>query len=332
MKKKFIVGIDVSKKTLDVYFQTTHEHFVVSNDPSGFAVLLGKIRESQGSIIKSELMVCFENTGKYSKLLSVFLESEEIPFFMASALDIKKSIGLVRGKNDKKDAQLIALYANRKIDEIIPSVLCDAKCDKLKSLLSLREKYIKHRTACKNGLSDLIDCYELGETEFIKESQKRMILHLNDEIKAIDNELLTVIENDEDLNENYKLLTSVKCIGKVLASYMLAYTSNFTRFDDPRKFSCYAGTAPFGNSSGTSINMKPKVHPCSNKQLKTLLNLAAISAIKAPGEYRTYYNKRVNEGKNKMSTVNIIRNKLIFRAFAVIKRKTPYVDLSKFAA
>jgi hypothetical protein len=33
-----------------------------------------------------------------------------------------------------------------------------------------------------------------------------------------------------------------------------------------------------------------------------------------------------------MSTLNIIRNKLVFRIFAVVKRGTPYVDLSKFAA
>jgi transposase len=33
-----------------------------------------------------------------------------------------------------------------------------------------------------------------------------------------------------------------------------------------------------------------------------------------------------------MSTLNIIRNKLVFRAFAIVRRGTPYVDLSRFAA
>jgi len=36
--------------------------------------------------------------------------------------------------------------------------------------------------------------------------------------------------------------------------------------------------------------------------------------------------------KKKMSTLNIIRNKLVFRVFAVVKRQTPYVDLTTFAA
>jgi transposase len=64
-----------------------------------------------------------------------------------------------------------------------------------------------------------------------------------------------------------------------------------------------------------------------------MLNMAASSVIQTKGEYRNYYNKRVNElGKSKMSTLNIIRNKIVYRVFAVVNRQTPYVDLYKFAA
>jgi len=48
-----------------------------------------------------------------------------------------------------------------------------------------------------------------------------------------------------------------------------------------------------------------------------------MSAIQLNGEYKKYYQRRNTEGKNKMSTLNIIRNKLVFRVFAVIKRQTP---------
>jgi len=47
---------------------------------------------------------------------------------------------------------------------------------------------------------------------------------------------------------------------------------------------------------------------------------------------KLYYKKRVLQGKSKMSTINIIRNKLIARVFAVVKRGTPYVDTIKYAA
>ena len=60
--------------------------------------------------------------------------------------------------------------------------------------------------------------------------------------------------------------------------------------------------------------------------------MCAISAIQHNQEMKAYYLKRVQNGKSKMSTINIIRNKLIARIFAVIKRQTPYVDIMKFAA
>ena len=60
--------------------------------------------------------------------------------------------------------------------------------------------------------------------------------------------------------------------------------------------------------------------------------MAAMSAIQIKGEYKEYYKRRIEAGKNKMSTLNIIRNKIIFRAFAVAKRGSPYVDLYKFVA
>jgi hypothetical protein len=66
--------------------------------------------------------------------------------------------------------------------------------------------------------------------------------------------------------------------------------------------------------------------------IKALLNMGALSAVRNYPEFRSYYNQRVENGYNKMSTINIIRNKIVFRAFSVIKRGTPYINLHKFAA
>jgi hypothetical protein len=47
---------------------------------------------------------------------------------------------------------------------------------------------------------------------------------------------------------------------------------------------------------------------------------------------KLYYEKRLDNGKQKMSTINIVRNKLLARIFAVVSRKTPYVNIMKYAA
>jgi len=75
-----------------------------------------------------------------------------------------------------------------------------------------------------------------------------------------------------------------------------------------------------------------KINNLANKKLKKLLDLCAKSAIQHNHEMKIYYNKRIEKGKNKMSTINIIRCKLVARIFATIKRETPYVDTFKYAA
>ena len=110
--KKEVIGIDVSKLTLDVFIHSLKHHFIVSNNPVGFSKLLQVIWKELPDN-KENLFFCFEDTGKYSLPLCIFLNGEKLSFSMVPALDIKRSIGLVRGKNDKKDAGFIALYAWR---------------------------------------------------------------------------------------------------------------------------------------------------------------------------------------------------------------------------
>jgi transposase len=329
--KQIIVGIDVSKATLDVFIHGFRYYFKVDNTPQGFVSLL-ETSCSVANCQKQDLFFCFENTGKYSRMLSVFLHTQSIKFVMEPALKIKKSMGITRGKNDKVDAKRIANYAYEKRESLVATVLPDEKIDQIKSLLSLREKLIKHQTAYKNGLTDLNDCYKDGENDMIKEIQERLIDSLKKEIEKIEGQIFSIIKADESFAKNFDLIFSVKGIGPIIAFYLIAYTANFTLFANARAFACYVGIAPFASSSGTVVG-KSHVHSLGDKKLKSLLNLAAKTVIQRKGEYQQYYHRRVNElGKNKMSTLNIIRNKIVYRVFAVVQRETPYVDLYKFAA
>ncbi|MFC2138346.1 transposase [Bacteroidota bacterium] len=146
MKNKKIIGVDVSKNVLDIYILSLKMHFVVQNNPAGFANLLVTCCLKL-SCKKNKLFFCFENTGRYSRLLSVFLQDSSIDFAMVNALDLKKSMGLNRGKSDKKDAKTIALYAWRKRDELKPTILHTKEVGQLRQLICLRDKFIKHRTA-----------------------------------------------------------------------------------------------------------------------------------------------------------------------------------------
>ena len=82
---------------------------------------------------------------------------------------------------------------------------------------------------------------------------------------------------------------------------------------------CYAGVVPFSNESGT-IKKRDRISPMANKTLKKLLHLAAMNAVRYNQELKEYYIRKVAEGKNKMSVLNAVRNKLVHRIYAVVKK------------
>lgn len=159
-----------------------------------------------------------------------------------------------------------------------------------------------------------------------------MLVALKKQIFKAEKTLLEIIESSKTLQDQYVLLTSIKGIGIILSANILVTTVCFTKFDDSRKYACYCGTAPFNYSSGTSIKGRTKVSQMANKKMKALFNLAARSAIQHDPELKLYFDNRMANGANGMSTINIIRNKIIHRVFAVVKRGTPYVVMAKYAA
>ncbi|MFD2292293.1 transposase [Mariniflexile gromovii] len=141
---------------------------------------------------------------------------------------------------------------------------------------------------------------------------------------------ISIISVNQELNHQYRLITSIKGIGSQTVLFMTTSTNGFTKFKTWRKFAAYCGIAPFPNSSVTSIRGKTKVSNLANKKIKSLFNLCAKSAIQNNPEMKLYYCRRVENGKNKMSTINIIRCKLLARVFATVKRQPPYVDTFRF--
>ena len=144
------------------------------------------------------------------------------------------------------------------------------------------------------------------------------------DLASVDQQIKELVKKDPHLNELFQLMTSVTGVGPVVAVNILVTTDEFKKFETPAQFACYSGVAPFEHTSGKSIRGRSRVSHLANKKIKTLLNLAARAAITAKGELREYYLRKVAQGKNKMSVLNAIRNKIIQRIFCVIKRGTPY--------
>ncbi len=112
-------------------------------------------------------------------------------------------------------------------------------------------------------------------------------------------------------------------ISQTTAAEIILTTNEFQDITDPKKFACYAGVVPFERSSGQRKG-RPKVSHMANKKVKSLLHLGAMSAIQHCTQLKAYYQRKVKEGKNKMLVINALRNKLIHRVYAVVKRGKKY--------
>jgi transposase len=330
MEKKDYVGIDVSKETLDLRLHSVKQQEVVDNKIAGFKKMYRWILKQVEPGTK--LLFCFEHTGLYAVPLQLFLEEMGLEYVQVSGLQVKRSLGIQRGKNDRIDAQKLAEYAYLHRDTLRPYKLQSAYLIRLKYLLSLRSRLVRQRGGYAASANEYKKFLALGTADALLHSQKEMIKACDKQIVILENEIKKVIVSDQKIKDQYSLATSVKGIGMISAAYMIALTNCFTEFKTWRKFACYAGSAPFEHQSGKSIRGKTRISQYANKQMKAILTNAAKSAIQYCPELRQYYQRRISQGKGKKVVVNIIRNKLISRVFSVINRGTPYIELAKYAS
>jgi transposase len=332
MQYNTFIGIDISKLTIDVFIHGMNFHKQFGNDQQGFLAMLHWVRSSLKTDDLQCVMFCFEHTGFYSLALALFMEESQCPFSMVAPLEIKRSLGITRGKNDKIDSRRIAQYAYEKRSKLLPTKLPSKAILKLHPLMTLRDRLARDRGAFVGTKNEQLRFLPVKDNPVLLEAYDNVINALSQEIKRIEKAIKEIIKNDQALNKTFNLITSIKGVGFLIATYLIIYTHNFTRFDNWRKCACYGGIAPFENTSGTSIRGKTQVHPIANRQIKKMLHIAALTAAHTDKEMIAYFQKRIQGGKSKMYTLNVIRNKILARVFAVVKRGTKYVDLMNYAA
>lgn len=325
METVYFLGIDISKKKFDAALTANGKDFhevQVENSGKSIQSFFNALKKQLSSLTK--VIVCLEHTGIYCQPLLDFLIKNEIRVCVEPALQIKQSQGMTRGKNDRVDAKRIALYALKNHDDLKFWQPQRESIQRLKALLVLRERLVKIRTQLEVPINESHEFIDPSiQKEMIKHCQKT-IKALHGEIEKADLSISQLVAEDQQIAEQFKLITSVPGIGKITALNVIISTGEFTRIREAKKFACYAGVAPFEHSSGSSIRGKTRVSKMANMNLKKLLHLAAMCAIRYSEELKIFYNRKVEAGKNKMCVINAVRNKLISRIFACINNKRMY--------
>jgi len=325
---KQFVGIDISKKTFDAAItikgnsQVIHQCFSQSKKGNDDFI---KWLSSHNTTL-TETLICMEHTGLYTEGFIKFLVSKKANLWVQMAIKIKRSMGLQRGGNDKASAIMIADYALRFSDKARLWKPIDTKLSAIRDLIVQRDRIVNALKQLRVPREELKSCDFSREVVQMEKLQKPAMDGLKKTLQAIEAAILKMIADDEQMNRSIKLITSIKGVGIQTAASLYAYTKGFTMFENAKQLACYCGVVPFAKSSGTSVRYKPGVSLFANRKLKSLLHLCAMSALRFDKNIKAYYERKIEEGKNKMSVINAIRNKLVHRIFAVLRDGRPYVE------
>lgn len=328
---KNFVGIDISKQTFDAALlqpgqPDTVVHCRFQQTEKGFDEMKEWLQQ-QGVLLNEDTLFCMEYTGIYNTGLVDFLCTRQAQVWVEMAIRIKKSEGFERGSNDKTDAIKIAYYAFRYQDRKKLWTPTDEHLGQIKNLIAQRDRVVDSISQLIVPVNELKQSGSVGTAKQMENLQKSVIKSLKATQLKIEKAIINLVAADEKLSHKVQLVQTIKGIGSVTAIAFLVYTQGFTTFESGKELACYCGVVPFiKKQSGTSVKSKARVSPFANKKLKSLLHLCALSALKHDPELKQYYERKVQEGKNKMSVINAIRNKLVLRMYAVLRDDRPFVE------
>lgn len=209
--KKLIVGVDVSKEKLDFCLKSQikiEKEFIVVNQSALIKESLCQILQELKVQIE-DLLICAEYTGQYTYPLCCACQELGIDLWLENPSQIKYRSGVQRGKNDKMDARKIADYAKRFEDEAKLFSMPQKCLASLKQLISERDMYVCDRSKYQGQLTDQ-KCF-MDVDDYKKKSRrlKSLIKDLDTLIVQIENDMQKIIDNDQTLSNQHKLLCSI---------------------------------------------------------------------------------------------------------------------------
>ena len=195
------VGIDVSKLTIDVALLDADGQpqgiNKFANNTAGFNQMITWLK-SQSKL--NESLFCLEHTGIYSLPVCAFLEEAKLAYSLQPGLQIKRSMGIQRGKNDQADAHIIGRYAYLNRKDIPLYKLPSRIILKLKQLISYRERLVKSKVALQTAAKELKAFSTSDIHQLVVDDSTKHITQINQSITTIDKKLRQLIAADSELN------------------------------------------------------------------------------------------------------------------------------------
>jgi transposase len=299
------IGVDVSKKFLDVHFHPIKKAMRINNDTDGLNELLKHL--SQYSV---KQVVC-EATGGYEKPMQKALMKKGLNVWIVNPRRIKAFIVSedIKAKTDKLDAKMIALFASQKHSAYKPIQHTDED-EKLKALVSLKASVTASASGYKTQLQ------QQSDTDCIK--YLKQLLHTTEKnIKKINQQINDLIKQDEGLVRKAQIISSIPGAGEGTVAVCLSMLPELGNIDN-KKIASLVGVAPHIKQSG---NNKGKARISGGRSsVRNVLYMAAVSAITHNPKLKQFYQRLITAGKPfKVAIVAVMRKLIVIINSMVMK-------------
>jgi transposase len=323
-KRTLYVGIDVSKKALEVATtvdgkeaEATKE---IRNNLGGFRMLEEWTRKQSHKHGCEEIHYCIESTGVYSEKVVEYLQGRgDLMVSVVNPFVVKsfgKSLG-VRTKTDRVDSELLALYA-----ATVKPKVTEKRPEDLKELRSL----VRHLEYLINRRGQEVGRLESTTNALVADSIKGIIKSYDKQIEKIKEAIEEHLRKHPDLRERTELLESIPGIGEITSKILLCelHMEGGGERISAKAQTAHAGLAPQHRISGSSVRGKPRICKTGNFRLRRCLYFPTMVAIKHNPVIRRFYRRMLENGKPKMVALVAAMRKLLVIAIGVLNNRTEF--------
>jgi transposase len=327
-KPEYYVGIDIGSATftsavgsMDTQWQIVVRPATFANEYDSLPKYLKWLQEH--GIRPDNSVICMEATGVYNEVLAHFLKLNHYELAIEPPLKVKRAFKPEGPKSDPVDSTQIAEYACRFWDQLTLWQPRSDILEQIHTLLTTREQLVVERTGHYNSLKALKR--KAVRTTLAEKIHEQAIAELKNHILELEAEIQRLINQDPHFRQMVGLLLSIPGVGLMLAAHLLVLFQTCQKPYSPKRLAAYAGICPYENSSGTSLHHTPTSRHYGPPALRKLLYLAALSLRTHNAQFRTYFLRKVEQGKPKKLVINNIANKLLKIIVAVVRSNTAFI-------
>ncbi len=306
MEAAVVVGIDVSKRTLEVAL-SSGEGFSVANNEDGISELLARLRP------RGAALVVLEASGGYERRAYLGLWAAGIATALINPRDAYHFAQANRqlAKTDSLDARGLCEFGLRMQPEPTPAP--EAGDEELKALATRRQQLIKMLAAERTRVQQA--------PRSVRSSIKRMIRALERELAALDQQIERRLRDNPRLAQRCAQLDQVPGLGPVTCAILVSRLPELGQLG-PKQIAALVGVAPYDHQSGQWRGRSAIFG--GRAEVRSALYMATLSAIRCNPVLRSFYRRLRAGGKPAKVAIIAAMRKLLVILNAMLKTNSPW--------